>query len=1093
MKKLLFLLIISTSAFAQNFKIDSTIINGKKYWVYPYKFEWDKGEIYDDLPVYSGNIFERWKQKRINKMYLQNNHGNLSNTEIPPVLDSLPSGDFVVYYALHPNTSWWAKTFKTYEYHIGAIFHVEEGVMNGKISYYTYEDKKVSEEGFMKNALKDGEWRMKGNYDYYSGLWVKNYVEGNENGLQQFFWLDENGSLRLSMEYMSRNDSAYKMYKTYHWNGNLQFETHCDSIIILTRDYFHYSEFYSFMPDSVINNYFKYLSLKKKKDKEKFSYCYYDYFDGKWRNPHNMNSSPAHAPYTVYHQNGTLFGNFKYEALEKKKEMYEYNYDENKINYRYELIFDTLYHPNGTPAIIRKKLSDSLGQRRFVISGYNSEQKLFRRDYYVLDSNNIFVPYQKQVLTWKGELITDLLDYSSFYKKDSVLFSGDTLILQAVKYDYHGKEKQYIASHIPDKVFSNYRSIFPHRKVDFKILKNDTIYQYYYHIDYGDVDVYSYYSNDTTTASGAFRLGDFNSHYLLFADGEEADSIKVFYKDNPFSGSLKIVGFNSKKMPKEKLFINEEGDSTYVRDCFTIKDNDITFFTNEYYDSYDYSCSFEYTLNNGNITSFKELNFKNQVRLELTFKDHLTHGMAREYLYKKTFLGHKKMLKGQTYWEKGLKEGYAYEWINQEKSGDYIMIDDGEGQMVERYIPGTQYPNDPKYYLTSKRLYFKDTPIDSVINYFPNGEISRFWVKDSLGTPIGQEIEYFRGGKINTYRQYSNGVMDSVFYRLNDKGDTLDFASWKEGKLEGRANHYSYNYETGALDKKSHHYYSNDAPAGTWVTYDGFGTKRIELTIDTAYGTKSYTDDLSSVNEYMSSDVAAAFKVYHSNGVLYCEGKTAVRREKRLYGIDSVYVMYKVGKWTYRNNVGRIISEVNYHKEFRKMLDNDSLSYIGDYKEYYGDGKLKYEGKLISEDARLDCGSDINELAFYVDYKTYLNERGEALVKNGSGKLTTFYGDGSKWTEGTLVNGKEEGWWKSYSKEGVLNEVGQYKNGKKDGRWLSGDLTGINYIDDKCFENEEEKQKEQEAAKNRIQLEMVIWKEGVIASRNYFYFVRSQE
>ena len=140
MKTTLFFLLLSVGAFAQTFKIDSTTYNGKKYWIYPYKFEWNGGGNYSDSYSYDYaegpklNAFQKWRFKRQMKKAINYGGVSLANQKIPPVLDSLPSGDYLVYYAMHPNTSWWKKTFKTYKPQIGAIFHVENGVMNGKIS-----------------------------------------------------------------------------------------------------------------------------------------------------------------------------------------------------------------------------------------------------------------------------------------------------------------------------------------------------------------------------------------------------------------------------------------------------------------------------------------------------------------------------------------------------------------------------------------------------------------------------------------------------------------------------------------------------------------------------------------------------------------------------------------------------------------------------------------------------------------------------------------------------------------------------------------------------------------------------------------------
>ncbi|MEG2071432.1 MAG: hypothetical protein RR034_08685, partial [Bacteroidales bacterium] len=77
-----------------------------------------------------------------------------------------------------------------------------------------------------------------------------------------------------------------------------------------------------------------------------------------------------------------------------------------------------------------------------------------------------------------------------------------------------------------------------------------------------------------------------------------------------------------------------------------------------------------------------------------------------------------------------------------------------------------------------------------------------------------------------------------------------------------------------------------------------------------------------------------------------------------------------------------------------------------------------------------------------------------------------YYPNGEKSSEGTLVNGQPEGWWKSYSEQGILLSEGNRKNYLLDSVWTFYNLKGektleINYSEGKkngnriqYFENE---------------------------------------
>jgi antitoxin component YwqK of YwqJK toxin-antitoxin module len=75
---------------------------------------------------------------------------------------------------------------------------------------------------------------------------------------------------------------------------------------------------------------------------------------------------------------------------------------------------------------------------------------------------------------------------------------------------------------------------------------------------------------------------------------------------------------------------------------------------------------------------------------------------------------------------------------------------------------------------------------------------------------------------------------------------------------------------------------------------------------------------------------------------------------------------------------------------------------------------------------------------------------------NLNGFKVFYYPNGIKSSEGLLVDGKPEGWWKSYSEKGVLISEGNRKNFLLDSLWIFYNEKGsktleINYKEGKKF------------------------------------------
>ena len=94
----------------------------------------------------------------------------------------------------------------------------------------------------------------------------------------------------------------------------------------------------------------------------------------------------------------------------------------------------------------------------------------------------------------------------------------------------------------------------------------------------------------------------------------------------------------------------------------------------------------------------------------------------------------------------------------------------------------------------------------------------------------------------------------------------------------------------------------------------------------------------------------------------------------------------------------------------------------GECKEYYDDGKLKFEG-IFKRGKKWD-GKGFNEKG---------NE--EYTIKNGTGKFKEYYNNNNLMIEGEYVNGQRNGKIKEYYEFSKLKSEGEYLNGEKNGKF----------------------------------------------------------
>ena len=178
--------------------------------------------------------------------------------------------------------------------------------------------------------------------------------------------------------------------------------------------------------------------------------------------------------------------------------------------------------------------------------------------------------------------------------------------------------------------------------------------------------------------------------------------------------------------------------------------------------------------------------------------------------------------------------------------------------------------------------------------------------------------------------------------------------------------------------------------------------------------------------------------------------KSGIRSQEGKVGKDGL----KTGWWKFWNENGVLMKEILYEKGTiaNPLNPNDSIHYTGKIIGYHPNGKFMMDGYVLDENFKYECVQDEDMAYQDVFYSRFVDENGIETFKGYSGMVRDYHINGNKREDGMMLNGLRNGLWKTYESNGNLSSIGYYKNGMKDGSWLYGDLSGIGFVDNQCFD-----------------------------------------
>jgi uncharacterized protein len=306
------------------------------------------------------------------------------------------------------------------------------------------------------------------------------------------------------------------------------------------------------------------------------------------------------------------------------------------------------------------------------------------------------------------------------------------------------------------------------------------------------------------------------------------------------------------------------------------------------------------------------------------------------------------------------------------------------------YHPGTDKKAGIwKFFYTSGRLM-------STGGYDNTGEQTGDWKFYHPNGNLKKEVKLLAGKGVGIYKLYSTN------------GNIKELGSYSVGELDGEIKAYT---PYGAVDEV--HYFKNGLHEGKYEEYYPNGKLKFN-------------------SFYTAGKLSGAYQSYHPDGKLYIDGKV---KDNLKEGLFTVY--FRDGK-------------VQLKKSY--LLDQES----GSFTKYYNNGKLNQEGtfknqkqvgpwKLYFLNGQLDeittYNEDGNETGiqqyFDVDGKLYY----EAELKNGRLIQFKYFDKGGKLVAETKLKPKQEV--KFYFSDGAPRWVGNLENGKRNGLWKEYDRNGL--------------------------------------------------
>ncbi len=392
-----------------------------------------------------------------------------------------------------------------------------------------------------------------------------------------------------------------------------------------------------------------------------------------------------------------------------------------------------------------------------------------------------------------------------------------------------------------------------------------------------------------------------------------------------------------------------------------------------------------------------------------------------------------------------------------------------------------------KYY-DSKKAITKDNtyPVNGSLMQYDKGVKNGQWLMYNNGQLYqtynfhnnmqnGQQITFNTGEAHSVSYVYTmcNDTVNGKVYELYPDGLPLRTGTYHMGIPHGNFTNYDQGSDT-ALYFKQRYQFDHGYLIGNYTEYRDSDNLKMKILFSKSdsigyeeldgYGYRRYFDDgagetIRHVRYYFVQNMSGYefmgkifrqkqfrkgyYQYYYSSGYLFKQGNKEYDQP--------------VGHWkVYREGLNRLYKTIDFKDSLFFAHTPDSLHTFGLVKAYYDNGQLMFTGLATDYGFKYSCESETDMPTESDYYLNFYDTLGKPVLVNGNGFISELQANGNKLKEGKIANNKKEGIWIYYSKFGLPEEIGLYKDGKKTGRWLSGDLGGLNLDEKICFMTDEE-------------------------------------
>lgn len=944
--------------------ISKTTIDGKEYFVYPYRFE----KLRHDRKV----------------DYFYSDFGN----EIVPYPGKLPDGDYVMYHA----TTYFRRRPKRFHKKgyldstiVAALFHLVDNKKEGEAMYFNKWSHELIEEGTYKNDERNGFWIyfsfefiIDDNYyknpqnkrpkfvkkDIRSGIYPtlrkrtkticrQFYVNGLKEGPFKEFAEEDSSYVFMTGQYSKNKPSGE--WKSYYGNGNL----HTSLRYAKELDY-----------DSEKRPY-----EKLGKYSRTLLFPVYDEYDG-W--------------HYVFHESGQLY--FR-------------NYYKNGISEG----LDTVYYEDGSVQRIFYKNEIESGDSVLTIiehKEYTYNHQLDFHEQWINSDRSFHKNYRDGILS-----------HETYYEPYFYHLKGkDTVVMTSARYSIDKNDSVKLYS-------KEYLHILTGTKLKREFRNNGSCSDDFIFQKIPNTNNFSLILIDGRGKRNEFEIRTFKQ--LILKDSLKGyniifDSTRIFSKDKIFSGEFVLHRGSS-------LSFGRGGK-------VELKGNRIIYWTENGGETHKHGLPFiEPTLSNKLLTR-TNFNLPSGIfGLEFTSYINYTNGTldGPMKIYNKR---HGRLLVSRNF-KNGKLDGEQMEYDGErtEKESDCREVVDNNISKKFRF-------NNWKYFLISKTNYSEGVLNGVICNYHCNGRVN-YKIEYISGKPHGKYEHFDERGVMRELSYYDNGLPDGEYRTWYPNKKPIYEFKYDHGYIEGE---YKYYYSDGTVNTQGE--MQGGYKVGEWRTnFDEGNVKYLELfSINDSIDYRYYSED-------RSNDICYSKQFYPSSSIA-SEGR--IEKGKRQ------------GLWKFYDEGENLIKQINYESGIILQEKNDgtidSIPHFGYYESWHRNGIKESEGYILNETTKYDCYQEVNISMQDLHYINFWRSDGTQILKEGTGRIETYHLTTAKReSEGEMMNGFRQGYWRFWDPDGKLCRVGNYLNGLENGSWLVGDLDGMHFLDDACFDMSNRKVLEQ--------------------------------